>query len=144
MPKESRVEIPQDSGNWYRYDYEDGQTLYKGPVGTAPAISEEEFYVAVHRGIADVKLARIRDKVGDQYPLATSIMVPVKTAKNPKKTVWINVKETDLESYFASTWAQVGPDDERGKYIEVNDINDINEKGVVVNEDGKWIKVVGR
>lgn len=43
MGKESKVEIPEGSGNFYRYEYEDGQTLYRGPVGDAPSISEEEF-----------------------------------------------------------------------------------------------------
>ena len=36
MPKDSIVEIPEGSGNKYRYVYEDGQTVYKGPVGSAP------------------------------------------------------------------------------------------------------------
>jgi len=37
------VEIPEGSGNRYRYEYEEGATVYKGPVGTAPELSEEEF-----------------------------------------------------------------------------------------------------
>jgi len=43
MGKFSEVEIPEGSGRFYRYEYVDGQTIYKGPVGDAPAISEEEF-----------------------------------------------------------------------------------------------------
>jgi hypothetical protein len=42
MGKVSTVEIPQGSGNLYRYEYTDGQTRYLGPVGNAPAISEIE------------------------------------------------------------------------------------------------------
>jgi hypothetical protein len=41
--KESVVEIPVGSGNRYRYVYEDGETRYLGPVGTAPQISEKDF-----------------------------------------------------------------------------------------------------
>jgi len=37
------VEIPEGSGNKYRYEYEGGSTVYKGPVGEAPELSEEEF-----------------------------------------------------------------------------------------------------
>lgn len=43
MPKESIAEIPKGSGNCYRYAYEGGRTVYKGPVGEAPEINEEEF-----------------------------------------------------------------------------------------------------
>jgi hypothetical protein len=43
MGKESQVEIPQGSGNFYRYEYDQGNTLYRGPVGSAPQISEGEF-----------------------------------------------------------------------------------------------------
>jgi len=43
MGKESRVEIPSGSGNFYRYEYSDGATRYLGPVGDAPSLSEEEF-----------------------------------------------------------------------------------------------------
>jgi len=46
MPKESRVEIPSGSGNFYRYAYEDGRTVYRGPVGSAPDLAEEEFMAA--------------------------------------------------------------------------------------------------
>jgi len=43
MPRESVVEIPVGSGNKYRYAYHDGKTLYMGPVGDAPGLSEAEF-----------------------------------------------------------------------------------------------------
>ena len=43
--KESVVEIPVGSGNRYRYEYSEGQTLYRGPVGSAPDLGEEEFNV---------------------------------------------------------------------------------------------------
>jgi hypothetical protein len=45
--KESVVEIPEGSGNHYRYGYDEGQTKYLGPVGSAPQLSEEEFLLAV-------------------------------------------------------------------------------------------------
>jgi len=44
MGKESQVEIPEGSGNFYRYEYDDGKTVYKGPVGDAPGINEQEFF----------------------------------------------------------------------------------------------------
>ena len=47
MGKESVVEIPPGSGNHYRYEYVDGATVYKGPVGDGPALSEEEFLAAM-------------------------------------------------------------------------------------------------
>jgi len=37
------VEIPPGSGNRYRYEYEEGATVYKGPVGDSPEMSEGEF-----------------------------------------------------------------------------------------------------
>jgi hypothetical protein len=39
------VEIPEGSGNLYRYEYEPfhGKTIYRGPVGSAPALTEDEF-----------------------------------------------------------------------------------------------------
>jgi len=43
MSRESIVEIPEGSGNRYRYAYFDGTTRYLGPVGSAPPLSEEEF-----------------------------------------------------------------------------------------------------
>jgi len=43
MPKDSIVEIPSGSGNRYRYEYSEGKTLYRGPVGDAPEIGEAEF-----------------------------------------------------------------------------------------------------
>jgi hypothetical protein len=43
MSKESIVEIPRGSGNRYRYAYEDGETLYRGPVGSAPPLDEDMF-----------------------------------------------------------------------------------------------------
>jgi len=45
----SIVEIPPGSGNKYRYEYnaETKATIYKGPVGTAPEMGEEEFMAAM-------------------------------------------------------------------------------------------------
>ena len=37
------VEIPIGSQKLYRYEYRDGQTVYLGPVGSSPPISEEQF-----------------------------------------------------------------------------------------------------
>jgi len=47
MPQESIVEIPSGSGNKYRYRYEDGRTIYRGPVGDAPELDEEKFLFAI-------------------------------------------------------------------------------------------------
>lgn len=45
MSKEHQVEIPIGSGNRYRYSYDPASraTRYLGPVGSAPAINEQEF-----------------------------------------------------------------------------------------------------
>jgi len=45
------VEIPEGSGNRYRYVYEEGATVYKGPVGNAPALDEERFIQAMSEGV---------------------------------------------------------------------------------------------
>jgi len=49
MGKESIVEIPEGSGNFYRYDYDPDtqRTRYQGPVGDAPEIGESEFLVLI-------------------------------------------------------------------------------------------------
>jgi hypothetical protein len=44
MGKVSTVEI---NGHLYRYEYQDGNTVYLGPVGDAPTLSETEFMAAV-------------------------------------------------------------------------------------------------
>jgi len=51
MPKESRVEIPSGSGNFYRYSYDPASraTIYLGPVGSSPDLGEEEFLDAIER-----------------------------------------------------------------------------------------------
>jgi len=45
VTKENIVEIPEGSGNRYKYAYDPGSksTVYKGPVGSAPDITEEEW-----------------------------------------------------------------------------------------------------
>lgn len=48
MSKEHIVEIPKGSDNRYKYEYKDGATVYRGPVGSAPTLSEEEFLTATH------------------------------------------------------------------------------------------------
>ena len=53
MPKDSIVEIPPESGNKYRYVYEDGQTVYKGPVGDSAPISEAEFHLLSSKWMSD-------------------------------------------------------------------------------------------
>jgi len=53
--KESIVEIPEGSGNFYRYDYDPTtkKTNYKGPVGDAPALKEEELMRLTPSSIKD-------------------------------------------------------------------------------------------
>jgi len=50
------VEIPPGSGNRYRYEYEGGKTQYKGPVGTAPEMGEEEFLNVIGKGRGEATL----------------------------------------------------------------------------------------
>jgi len=57
------VEIPEGSGNRYRYDYEEGATVYKGPVGNAPALDEEEFLSLMEMGIPEGRIATERDGI---------------------------------------------------------------------------------
>jgi len=47
------VEIPEGSGNKYRYEYEPfhGKTIYRGPVGSAPALTEDEFLDELFRDV---------------------------------------------------------------------------------------------
>jgi hypothetical protein len=49
MGKETIAEIPKGSGNFYRYEYADGQMVYRGPMGSAPEISETEFLKTMSR-----------------------------------------------------------------------------------------------
>jgi len=134
--------IAQIKGSQYRYHYdpETKATKYLGPVGDAPELGETEFIRHVHRGIADVRLVIIRDKIDRGY-FTDTIMVPVRTTKNPNLTVWVDVKESDLESPFAVAWAQVNYDDKRGRYIDIADIIEIKEENVIINEDDKWVRV---
>lgn len=70
MGKESQVEIPEGSGNLYRYEYVDGQTLYRGPVGDAPALSEEFFLLALSELAENNKLEPWRGGYrNDQYTI---------------------------------------------------------------------------
>jgi len=50
---ENIVEIPEGSCNYYRYVYNQGQTVYLGPVGDSPPISEEEFLSMSVLGVED-------------------------------------------------------------------------------------------
>jgi len=45
------VEIPPGSGNRYKYVYEEGATVYKGPVGDSPQLTEGEFLERMVGGI---------------------------------------------------------------------------------------------
>jgi len=62
------VEIPPGSGNRYRYEYENGKTVYKGPVGEAPALKEAEFMESLQDILeerikpAQEELARVRKR----------------------------------------------------------------------------------
>jgi hypothetical protein len=51
MGKESIVEIPENSDNLYRYEYDEGtgKTRYRGPVGDAPELGETEFLAAIEQ-----------------------------------------------------------------------------------------------
>jgi len=57
----SIVEIPPGSGNRYKYEYEDGKTVYKGPVGTAPELSEGEFLEMFQ--VVGQKEQKLRDRL---------------------------------------------------------------------------------
>ena len=63
--KENIVEIPEGSGNKYRYSYEDGQTVYKGPVGSAPDLGEAEFLMGI--GEEDKRAKILRDGLPHFY-----------------------------------------------------------------------------
>jgi len=67
MGKESIVEIPPGSGNHYRYEYDEssGKTLYRGPVGDAPQIGEEEFLRLVHDIAIEPKITISEDEYGN-------------------------------------------------------------------------------
>lgn len=57
----AKVEIPEGSGNYYRYDYEDGKTVYKGPIGSAPAIEEEHFTKRVKTMFGEARWKKYKD-----------------------------------------------------------------------------------
>jgi len=66
MSKENVVEIPTGSGNRYRYIYdpETQKTLYLGPVGSAPAMAEQEFLSAIP--LSKVRGVKIKRKFTDE------------------------------------------------------------------------------
>lgn len=85
MGKESRVEIPENSGNFYRYEYSEGKTLYRGPVGDAPELSEEEFRRELEELITTPTITR-----SDLLKKARTLNIP-EEAKND----YINILTTD-------------------------------------------------
>jgi len=66
------VEIPEGSGNRYRYDYDKGtqDTVYKGPVGNSPGLSEEEFLKGMEGGKG--KVPKNKFELGDYLTLPDS------------------------------------------------------------------------
>jgi len=97
MGKESIVEIPPESGNKYRYVYEDGQTIYKGPVGDSAPISEADFLreFATNEEYMDHISDLIKDTGGD-------------LTWNPEQTFWDygTIKYRDYE--FGLSASQFG------------------------------------
>ena len=73
MSRESIVEIPSGSGNKYRYEYSEGKTRYKGPVGDAPEIGEAEFNMVIARKSSnDIQLPMNNKRMEDIWALAES------------------------------------------------------------------------
>lgn len=82
MGKVSTVEIPEGSGNLYRYEYQDGKTEYLGPIGSAPELNEQEFMAELLLGqpvkTTDIEHS-LRAKIGDytEKMWESSVEVPV-------------------------------------------------------------------
>jgi hypothetical protein len=59
----AKVEIPPGSGNFYRYEYDEpsGKTVYKGPIGSAPAIEEEHFAKRVKTMFGEARWKKYKD-----------------------------------------------------------------------------------
>ena len=53
-------------GNKYKYTYVDGETKYLGPVGDAPALTEQEFMKAIPQ-IVGMKKGQIDEDVLVSY-----------------------------------------------------------------------------
>jgi len=76
MMVESVVEI---NGHLYRYEYVDGATVYKGPVGDAPTLGEQEFLVAVQRERYGIV------RIDGQVRLETDKAVLIEVSKSQKE-----------------------------------------------------------
>jgi hypothetical protein len=85
MTKESIVEIPPGSGNQYRYAYEDGKTVYLGPVGDAPTLVEENFLRELEDLITTPKVTR-----SDIKKDARALDAPEKVKED-----WMNILNAD-------------------------------------------------
>jgi len=83
--KENIVEIPEGSGNHYRYGYQDGSTIYLGPVGDAPALAEAEFNRLMMGGMSDFTRNNLRvalQKYNGEWP-------PPNLNPNIHKRAWV-------------------------------------------------------
>ena len=85
--RESIVEIPSGSGNKYRYVYEDGATLYRGPVGSAPTMAEPEFHAFMAEAREALASVRKRDH-------------RVTIRQDPETKIWKRVKIREGQNIY--------------------------------------------
>jgi len=110
MPRESVVEIPAGSGNKYRYAYEDGATVYKGPVGDAPGISEQEFLIGMPSGFSGpleskgvtggVVTGRKRGEEEEEEPTR-------RPYSREAMSRWLNLSRPEKETFYATVNQQI-------------------------------------
>ena len=54
-------------GNQYKYTYVDGETKYLGPVGSAPALTEQEFLKAMSRTMPDTDKKYLKNLLNGEF-----------------------------------------------------------------------------
>jgi len=120
------VEIPPGSGNRYKYVYEDGKTVYKGPVGDSPQLTEEEF-------LEMMKADTIRDK----------IIGELKKVREDDVAGVIREEFKDWKNY-----GDVNPQEHGGIFIKLSGPNSIevvtttNGEDAGFTEDDQYVQVV--
>jgi len=113
------VEIPEGSGNRYRYDYDASTkgTVYKGPVGNSPGLSEEEF------------LRVIQQTIGGHEASASSVM-----GTPAKRGTYVEPDDDELGWDFNDEWDFV------------HDLSDDSERqtgtGLLIEKSGDTVTII--
>lgn len=150
--KESVVEI---KGHKYRYVYENGETVYRGPVGDAPPISMDEFQAFFYRGEAgdvyDMPFAENQSMVSqirDAAPKEGCTNVPADVAdilmRREEEKGWRNTDGARAMSWFIFLHHYSHPEDiEAGTLKEMGPIRNSLD-GVTVTLPAEMVEYINQ